>query len=64
MKCGGCVSRVKRILEGHVNVTQVMFVVHRLNVLMRCIYEQCSAGHILHCHMDRVAAAHFDSTIC
>ncbi len=27
MKCGGCVSRVKRILEGHANVTQVTFVV-------------------------------------
>ncbi len=26
MKCGGCVSRVKRILEGHANVTQVTFV--------------------------------------
>lgn len=23
MKCGGCVSRVKRILEGHTHVTQV-----------------------------------------
>ena len=23
MKCGGCVSRVKRILEGHSDVTQV-----------------------------------------
>ena len=23
MKCGGCVSRVKRILEGHSYVTQV-----------------------------------------
>lgn len=62
MKCGGCVSRVKRILEGHANVAQVTLLRHRLNVLMRCVHNHYLSGDILHCKMDRVATAHNSST--
>ena len=63
MKCGGCVSRVKRILEGHANVTQVTFVTAQAECAYALRVRSCLSGDILHCNMDRVATAPYSSTI-
>lgn len=48
MKCGGCVSRVKRILEGHVNVTQATVNLATETALVRAAVADESSKHAEH----------------
>ncbi|KAL0050296.1 hypothetical protein WJX82_008307 [Trebouxia sp. C0006] len=45
MKCGGCVSRVKRILEGHANVTQATVNLATETALVRAALADESSKH-------------------